>query len=113
MIRRGEIYWVDLRASEGSRPAKMRPVVVVQDDRYNDSRLATTVVAAMTSNVDLARMPGNVLVPSVLSGLTKDSVVNTTALATVNRAELEDRVGTVPTDLMDRVDEGLRLVLSL
>ncbi len=113
MIRRGEIYWVDLGPGEGSRPAKMRPVVVVQDDRYNDSRLATTVVAAMTSNVGLARIPGNVLVPAVFSGLTKDSVVNTTALATVDRAELEARVGAVPTDLMDRVDEGLRLVLSL
>lgn len=61
----------------------------------------------------LARLPGNVLVPAVLSGLTRDSVVNTTALATVDRAELEDRAGAVPTDLMDRVDDGLRLVLSL
>jgi mRNA interferase MazF len=52
-------------------------------------------------------------VPAVLSGLTRDSVVNTTALATVDRAELEDRAGAVPTDLMDRVDDGLRLVLSL
>jgi mRNA interferase MazF len=113
VIRRGEIYWVDLGSGTGSRPAKMRPVVVVQDDRYNDSRLATTVVAALTSNVDLARLPGNVLVPAVLSGLTKDSVVNATALATVDRTELADRVGAVPADLMDRVDEGLRLVLSL
>lgn len=88
-------------------------MVVVQDDRYNDSRLATTVVAALTSNVELARLPGNVLVPAALSGLAKDSVVNATAVVTLDKADLEDGAGTVPLQLMDQVDDGLRQVLSL
>ena len=113
MIRRGEVYWADLGPPRGSRPGKLRPVLVIQDDHYNDSRLATTVVVALTSNVDLARVPGNVLVPAVVSGLSKDSVVNTTALATLDTSGLDDRAGHVPDQLMADVDRGLRQVLAL
>lgn len=113
MIRRGEVYWADLGPTRGSRPGKLRPVLVIQDDHYNDSRLATTVVLALTSNVDLARVPGNVLVPAVISGLTKDSVVNTTAVATVDKSDLEDLAGHVPDQLMAQVNHGLKQVLAL
>jgi mRNA interferase MazF len=88
-------------------------VLVVQGDQHNESRLATTVVAALTSNVDLARVPGNVLVPAALSGLSKDSVVNVSALATVDRGDLVDPAGAVPPHLMDQVDDGLRVLLAL
>jgi mRNA interferase MazF len=113
VIRRGEIHWVDLGEPRGSRPGKLRPVLVVQGDPHNESRLATTVVAALTSNVDLARVPGNVLVPAVLSGLAKDSVVNVSAVVTVDKSDLAGRAGAVPAHLMDQVDDGLRLVLAL
>jgi mRNA interferase MazF len=113
VIERGGIHWADFGPPRGSRPAKRRPVLVVQSDSHNRSRLATVVVAAVTSNTDLARHPGNVFLPSAVSGLSRDSVVNVSTLTTFNRDELEDRVSTVPLAVMREVDEGLRLVLGL
>jgi mRNA interferase MazF len=87
---------------------------VVQHDDYNRSRLATTIVVVLTSNTGLAAMPGNVFLPSAVTGLSKDSVVNATALVTVDRRELDARpVGAVPDHVMAEVDEGLRRVLGL
>ena len=113
MIRRGGIYWADLGAPGGSRPAKRRPVLVVQAQPYNDSRLGTVLAAIITSNTRLASMPGNVFLPGVVSGLPKDSVVNVTALVTLDRADLDGPVGTVPTEELRAVDAGLRRVLGL
>lgn len=113
MIRRGGIYWADLGEPVGSRPAKRRPVIVVQSRPYNASRLATVVVAVITSNTALATMPGNVFLPAVATGLPRDSVVNVTALLTLNKADLEGQVGRAPDELMHEVDRGLRRVLGI
>ena len=113
MIGRGEVYWVDLGDSVGSRPAKRRPVLVLQSRPYNTSRLATVVAAVVTSNTALAAMPGNVFLPAIATGLPRDSVVNVTALVTLNKDELEGPVGRVSSDLMRGVDQGLRRVLGL
>jgi mRNA interferase MazF len=113
VIRRGQIYWVDLGQPSGSRPAKTRPVLVVQSDPYNASRLATVMAAVITSNTALAGMPGNVFLPTVVSGLPRDSVVNVTAIVTLDKKDLEDPVGDVSTSLMRDVDHGLRRVLGL
>jgi mRNA interferase MazF len=113
VIRRGEIYWVDLGQPRGSRPAKTRPVLVVQSDPYNASQLATVLAAVVTSNTALAEMPGNVFLPAVASGLPRDSVVNVTAIITLERDDLEDPVGHVPAPLMREVDQGLRRVFGL
>lgn len=112
MIRRGGVYWVDLGEPVGSRPAKRRPVLVVQSRPYNTSRLATVVAAVLTSSTRLAAMPGNVLLPATATQLPRDSVVNVTALVTLNREELEGPVGQVPDGLMQQVDTGLRRVLG-
>src|SRR5436190_354873 len=69
VIQRGSIYWVDLGPATGSRPAKRRPVLVVQAHPYNASRLATALVVVVTSNTALAAMPGNVFLPSAVTGL--------------------------------------------
>lgn len=113
MIRRGGIYWVDLGPPTGSRPAKRRPVLIVQSDPYNTSRLATVLAVVITSNTDVAAMPGNVFLPSVASGLPRDSVVNVTALVTLDKDDLATPAGSVPTALMHEVDYGLRRVLGL
>lgn len=113
MIQRGDIYWVDLEPPVGSRPAKRRPVLVVQSDRYNASRLATVLVAVITSNTDLAVMPGNVFLPAVATRLLRDSVVNVTALITVDRTDLLSQAGHAPDALMHEVNLGLRRVLGL
>lgn len=113
MIHRGSVCWADLGGSQGSRPAKRRPVLVIQADPFNASRLNTTLAAVITSNTGLAVMPGNVFLPAASSGLPKDSVVNVTALVTVNKTDLDTEVGQLPPALMSEVDRGLRGVLGL
>jgi mRNA interferase MazF len=113
VILRAEIYWADLGPATGSRPAKRRPVLVIQSDPYNTSRLATVLVAVITSNTALAAMPGNAFLPATTTGLPRDSVVNVTALVTLNKADLADRVGKIPANLMWDVESGLHRVLGL
>ncbi|MGB9111655.1 MAG: type II toxin-antitoxin system PemK/MazF family toxin [Acidimicrobiales bacterium] len=113
MIERGGIYWADLGGVVGSRPAKRRPVLVVSSDSYNRSRLATVIAAVVTSNTALATMPGNVFLPFAAVGLPRDSVVNVTALVTLDKTDLGDHAGNAPSALLDEVDRGLRRVLEL
>ena len=113
MTRRGAIWWAELGPAEGSRPAKRRPVLVIQSDPYNDSRIATVIVAVVTFNTDLAAMPGNVFLPAAATGLPRDSVVNVTQLYTLNKTDLTDRAGLLMGDLLKDVDAGLRKVLHL
>jgi Growth inhibitor len=113
VIERGGIHWADLGEPEGSRPAKRRPVLVIQSDSYNASRLSTVLVVVLTSNTRLAAAPGNVFLPSSATGLPRDSVVNVTALVTLNKTDLVQHVGDVPLVLMRDVDAGLRQVLAL
>jgi mRNA interferase MazF len=110
---RGDVCWADLGEPKGSRPAKRRPVLVIQADSYNASRLATTLVAVITSNTALSTMPGNVFLPAVASGLPKDSVLNVTALVTIDKGDLGQPVGALPAALMAEIDRGLRRVLDL
>lgn len=114
MVARGDVHWCDLGEASGSGPAKRRPVLIIQADQYNRSRIATTIVAVLTSNTTLAAMPGNVFLPAVSTGLPKDSVANVTALATVDRRDLDQHaVGQVPAHLMLEIDHGVRGVLGL
>lgn len=113
MIQRGDVYWVDLGPAAGSRPARRRPVVVVQSERYNESRLATVIAVVVTSNTALAAMPGNVFLPAGATGLPRDSVANVTALVTLEKRELIEHAGRVPLNLSEEIDRGLRQVLGL
>jgi mRNA interferase MazF len=113
VIARGEIWWADLGAPSGSRPASIRPVLVVQADSFNRSRIATVVAAVLTSNLARATAPGNVLLETHQSRLPKDSVVNVSSLIALNRAELTERVSALSVSAMQEVDAGLRLVLGL
>ena len=112
VISRAELYWADLGPPSGSRPAKRRPVLVIQSDPYNTSRLSTVLTAVITSNTALAAMPDTVYLPDGATGLPRDSVVNVTALVTLNKTNLSDRIGNVPATLMDDVDRGLRRALG-
>lgn len=113
-MNRGDVHWCDLGTPTGSGPAKRRPVLVIQSDDYNRSRIATAIVMALTSNTALAAMPGNVSLPAGATGLPRDSVANVTSIVAVDRRALDPRpVGTVPGHLMGLVDRGLRGVLAL
>ena len=113
VIARGDVYWADLGEPQGSRPAKMPPVLIVSADTYNTSRLATVVAVVVTSATRLASRPGNVFLPAEVTGLPRDSVVNVTALVTLDKAELFDRAGLVAGELLDQVNAGLRQVLAV
>jgi mRNA interferase MazF len=110
-FRRGEIWWATLPPPAGSGPGFRRPVLVIQSDHFNRSRIGTVIVALITSNIALARAPGNVPIDASDSNLSKDSVVNVSQLATLDRRHLTEHVSSLSDELMDRVDAGLRLIL--
>jgi mRNA interferase MazF len=113
LIARGELWWADLGLPRGSAPALRRPVLIVSADQYNRSRLRTVTVVVLTTTTQLAALPGNVSVPSDVSGLPSHSVVNVTQVATIDRATLEERIGLLPDWLLAQVDAGLRRALGL
>ena len=113
VIERGGIHWADLGAPGGSRPAKCRPVLVISADTYNTSRLATVLAVVITSNTNLATIPGNVFLPAAVTGLPKDSVANVTAVVALNKTDLSEQAGQTPLALLREIDRGLRHVLDL
>ena len=113
MIRRGQIWWMDFAEPRGSEPGYRHPVLVLQRDEVNASRIGTVVVCVLTSNVALAKAPGNTLLPRRRTGLRHDSVANASQIVTVNRSDLEELIGTLPRGLMDAVDQGVRWFLQL
>ncbi len=112
-VRRGEIWWADLGRPRGSAPGLRRPVLVVQSDDFNRSRIRTVVVAALTTNMALAAAPGNVTCRARATGLPHPSVVDVSQIAAVDRSALIERSGALTPGLMAQVDDGLKLVLGL
>jgi mRNA interferase MazF len=112
-MHRGEIWWAALSRPRGSEPGLRRPVLVIQSDPFNRSRINTVIVAAITSNLDLADAPGNVRLPRRESSLPKDLVVNVSQILTVDRSCLAECVGAVPKRYMRNVENGIRLVLGV
>jgi len=112
-FRRGEIWWADLPAPAGSGPWYRRPVLVIQSNVFNASRIGTVIVAAITSNTELARAPGNVRLDMKQSRLPKESVVNVSQIATLDRRILTERVAALSDETMFRVDAGVRLVFAV
>jgi mRNA interferase MazF len=113
VIRRGQIWWANLAEPHGSEPGYRHPVLVLQRDEVNVSRINTVVVCLLTSNTSLARAPGNTLLSRRRTGLRRDSVANASQIATLNKSDLDELVGTVPSDLMGAVEEGVRWFLNL
>lgn len=112
-LGRGDVWWADLPEPAGSAPGYRRPVLVVQSDAFNRSRLATVTVVALTGNLRLLDAPGNVLISSRVSGLPRDSVANVSQVLTIDRRRLTERVGRLSTRVVAQVDDGLRLALAL
>ena len=112
-LQRGEIWWADLPEPRRSEPGYRRPVLVVQADSFNRSRIQTVVIAIITGNLQLAAAPGNVLLPTRTSGLPRDAVVNVSQWMTLDRSYLTERAGILPPRLRAALDTGLRLALEL
>lgn len=112
MIAQGEIWWADLGEPVGSAPGFRRPVVVVQSDSFNRSRISTVVCVPLTSNLRWADAPGNVALDSAATGLPKESVANVSQVVTLDRTSLTERVGTLPESKLDLVLYGIDVVLG-
>ena len=110
---RGEIWWANLPEPIGSEPGYNRPVLVIQDDTFTQSNINTVIVVIITSNLNLAAAPGNVLVPRSASGLPKDSVANVSQILTLDKKFLVERIGSLPDELQFNVDDGIRTILYL
>lgn len=110
---RGTLCWADLGAPRRSAPGYRRPVLVVSSDRFNRSRIRTVIVAAVTTSARAAAAPGNVPLTAGTAGLDRDCTVNVSQLLTLDRADLGESLGVLDARTSRRVDDGLRLVLSL
>ena len=113
VVQRREVWWAELEKPRGSEPGFRRPLLVVQADAFNRSRLRTVLGLVLSSNPRLLDAPGNVLLPAKGTGLPKDSVANVTQIVTLDEDYLSERTGRIPPRLMAHVDAGLKLVLDL
>lgn len=113
VVERGAIWWADLAEPRGSEPGFRRPLLIVQADAFNRSRIQTIVAVVLTSNLRLVEAPGNVLIPARLSGLPKDSVANVSQVITIDRNFLLEPAGKLDARILRQVEDGLRLVLHL
>jgi mRNA interferase MazF len=113
VVQRREVWWADFEVPRGSEPGFRRPLLIVQSDAFNRSRLRTVLGVVLTSNTRLLDAPGNVLLPASNTGLPKDSVANVTQIVTLDLEYLTERTGRIPPRIMARVDAGLKLVFDL
>jgi mRNA interferase MazF len=112
VIGQGDVFWASLENPVGSAPGFRRPVLIVQGDSFNASRIATAVVVPLTSNQRLAAAPGNVTLLASTTGLPKDSVANVSQIVAIDRTLLTERVGRITAAQLDRIIAGIDLVLG-
>ena len=110
---RGEIWWANLPYPAGSRPAKRRPVLIIQGDSFNHSSINTVICAIITSNTELAFLPGNLLLEKAVSGLEKTSAVNFSQITTIDKTDLTEQVAMLPKPIIEKVNNCLKLVLEI
>ncbi len=112
-MRRGDIWWANLPEPAGARPGYRGPVLVLQSDAFNQSRIGTVVVLVITKNLELAKAPGNVVVTARVTGLAVDSVVKVSQILTLDKSHLTEYVASVPSPKMTKIGDGVRLVLGM
>ena len=109
-IKQGDIFWLDLEEPEGSEPGFRRPVIIIQNDIFNFSKINTTVVCICTSNLKRAKSPGNILLKRGIGNIKTDCVINITQILTVNKIDLEEKIGFLPNKLLKEVISGVTLL---
>jgi mRNA interferase MazF len=112
VIGQGDVFWASLESPVGSAPGFRRPVLIVQGDSFNASRIATAVVVPLSSNHRLAVAPGNLALPAATTGLPKDSAANVSQIVAIDRSLLTERVGHITAVQLDRIMAGVDLVLG-
>lgn len=112
VIRQGDVYWIELGEPGGSEPGYRHPHVVVQNNLFNQSRINTVVVVALTSNLKRAASPGNVELKAAEGGLPKPSVALVSQLLTVDKNQLGEYIGALPAKRVRQILDGISLVLE-
>ncbi len=113
-FRKGEIWWADLDEPGGSEPGYRRPVVIVQSDDFNKSKINTVIVAVITSNLNLAKAPGNMKLGATRNiGLKKESVINVSQIITLDKSCLTGKTGKLSVSQRQELSEGLKLILDI
>ncbi|PSN15169.1 type II toxin-antitoxin system PemK/MazF family toxin [filamentous cyanobacterium CCT1] len=112
VINQGDVYWVDLGDPIGSAPGLLHPHVVIQNDAFNRSNIRTVIVCALTSNLRRASAPGNVLLAVGEANLPKQSVVNISQVFTVDKSQLDEKIGTLSSTRVRQILDGLQLLLD-
>jgi mRNA interferase MazF len=110
---RGDIWWASLEEPSGSSPGFRRPIIIVQADAFNQSKINTVIGLVITSNLGLANAPGNISLSKKDSGLPKDSVINVSQIITIDKRYLTEFVKKIRSSIMHEIENGLRLVLDL
>jgi mRNA interferase MazF len=113
VINRGEIWWATLPDPAGSGPGYKRPVLIIQSDEFNKSKINTIVVTVITSNIRLAVAPGNILLSSKKSKLPKESVINISQIITIDKSFLTEKIHILSNEIITSVNDSLRLILKL
>jgi mRNA interferase MazF len=111
-IRQGDVFWIDLGIPSGSGPGYKHPHVVVQNNVFNQSRIGTVVVCALTSNLKREKAPGNVFLNKGEGGLPKDSVVNISRIITVDKSDLVEKIGSLPPTKIKEIIQGIKLLIE-
>jgi len=111
-IKQGDIFWVDFGSPRGSEPGYGHPHVIIQNDVFNASKINTVVVCALTSNLKWAKSPGNVLLKKGEGNVPKDSVVNISQIATVDKSFLEEKIGALPPSKIKQIIDGVKLLIK-
>ncbi len=113
VIQRGDIYWVNFSPGKGSEPAGRRPGLVIQSDALNESKLNTVLMVAITSTLKFGELPGNVILRKGEANLPRKCVINVTQVKSVDKLSLMEKIGTLSSNKIEEVVQGLKLVMDL
>jgi len=112
-MTRGEIWWADLGIPLGSEPGFRRPVLIIQDDAFNRSRINTTIILPLTTNLLLAEAPGNIFLDKESIGLAKDSVIVVSQITVIDKSRLIEKIGKLAREQIVEIEYGLKTILGI
>jgi len=113
MIRKGTIYWVNFSGNHDSGEKELRPCLVIQNNVLNESRLNTTVVVVITSILAFGKLPGNVVIEKGAANMPWEGVVNVSQVMSIEKINIEEKIGALSGELMKKVCDGLKLIMEL
>jgi mRNA interferase MazF len=110
---RGEIWWVDYGIPYGSEPGYRRPVLIMQNDFFNKSKINTTIVVPLSTNILLADVPGNMFINKKNSKLTKDSVILISQISVIDKERLLEKISKVNREIMEKIENNIMFILGI